>query len=42
VDDIEKDMSAAGTTGDTILTDLKEEFGIIQATGPAALPAHGG
>jgi hypothetical protein len=42
VNNIEKDMSAAGTTGDTILAELKEEFGIIQATGPAALAAHGG
>jgi hypothetical protein len=40
MNDVEKDMTAAGTTGYTILADLKEEFGITQATGPAALAAH--
>ena len=40
VNDVEKDMSAARTTRHRIVADLKEEFGIIQAAGPASLAAH--
>jgi hypothetical protein len=42
VSDIEENMGAPGTTGNTILTDLKEELGSIQATGAAALAPHAG
>jgi len=42
VNDVEKDMATSLATGYTIAGDFKEEFRIVQATGPASLPAHGG
>jgi hypothetical protein len=42
VSDVEKYMTAARATDYTVVAHLKEEFGIVEATGPASMPNHGG
>jgi len=42
VHDVEEDMRAAGATDYAVVAHLKEEFGIVQATGPASLAVHDG
>jgi len=40
VNDVEKGMTTPPATRYTIAAEFKEEFRIVQATGPASLPAH--
>ena len=42
VHDIEKNVTAATATDHTIVANLKQEFGAVQATGPASLAVHDG